>query len=468
MMDLYGATTHNRRVFRSFILALPASILIACGGDKPPVDPPDAGGGEDAVVADAEPRLTYYRDIKRIVDAKCVACHLPGGVGPLDLSDPEVVKQVSVSIYAEVEQDTMPPWPPRKECGPFLHDRSLTAEHKQAVLDWVVDGAPMGDPANTGEPIPPDLGGLTRIDETLRVEEAYEPHGGDDYRCFVIDWPAAEEKYLTGFNIVPSEPRILHHVNIFSTDLAGSDAFRMRDQMAAGPGYPCFGGAATEPGVALLGAWAPGSLGIEYPAGTGLALVPGSVVVIEAHYSTPEGQGLADQLQMDIQFEATVEKRALILAFWDFEQWSRQRNMDIPANEPDVMHSVTLDPNGGLPLVAPWIRGNRLSIHGAGIHMHHLGSYGKLMIRHGMDGSGGESCLLSIPDWDFHWQSGYLFETPQEFVVGQDIAYLECHWDNTEANQPIVNGERRPVRDVNWGGSSNDEMCIGYAYVTEK
>ena len=39
--------------------------------------------------------------------------------------------------------------------------------------------------------------------------------------------------------------------------------------------------------------------------------------------------------------------------------------------------------------------------------------------------------------------------------------YVECHFDNSPENQPIVDGQRLPVRGVYWGGRTADEMCLG-------
>jgi hypothetical protein len=138
--------------------------------------------------------------------------------------------------------------------------------------------------------------------------------------------------------------------------------------------------------------------------------------------------------------------------------------MPIPANQADVMHAINFDPNGFVPLIAPWLTNRAIKIYGAGLHMHYLGTRGTVAIRR----PNADECLLEIPRWDFNWQYGYLFTEPTDFLIGEDRLYLECHWDNTAANQPIIDGARRPVRDVNWGGRSTDEMCIGYVYVTER
>ncbi len=458
-------------MLRRFLGLTSFVFFSACSSTEDPPPPPASDAAiveSDAGVeeTDAGVFVTYYKDIKVILDAKCVGCHEPGAIGRLDFTNPMLVQQQAPLILTQVQLGKMPPWPPSNECQSYLHDRSLSEAQKQTITEWASTGAHEGDPSTEPPALPRDIGGLSRVDETLRISDMYTPREGDDYRCFVIDWPSAETRYVSGFNIVPTEPRIVHHVNIFSIDPANADRIRTRDQNSAGPGYPCFGGAATEAGAGLLGAWAPGSIGLEYPLGTGLAVEPGSVVILEAHYMTPPESGLSDQMALDVRLETDVEKQAIIIAFWDFIEWSRNGNMLVPANDPDVVHSVEVDPNGAINIVAPWLRNPRLLIHGTGLHMHYLGTRGKLTIRRSPEL--GEECLIEIRDWDFNWQAGYMLEEPMEFVVGRDRAFLECHFDNTAGNQPLINGTPRTPADANWGGASTDEMCIGYAYITEQ
>jgi hypothetical protein len=67
---------------------------------------------------------------------------------------------------------------------------------------------------------------------------------------------------------------------------------------------------------------------------------------------------------------------------------------------------------------------------------------------------GSQECLLSIPRWDFNWQSSYSFAEPIEFHPGDQL-HLECEWNN-EAG----------AETVNWGDGTADEMCLGVYYVT--
>ena len=443
------------------LVSLAALAAFACtSSTDDSIDTPDTGTEVDA---GDQPAVVYYRDVKPILDGRCVSCHTSGGIGPIDLSDAELSATYSAMIKAQVESGLMPPWHAAKDCNTFTNDRSLTAEQKSTLMQWIDLGSPMGDPSVVGQPLPPLEVGLTRTDLRIMTEGPYTPSGADDYRCFVVDWPETTPKFVNGFNLEPSNPGIVHHANLYIATGQGVTDFRNRDANSAGPGYPCFGGAFAN-GVALLGSWAPGSTGIVYPAGTGIRVDPGAVIVMEMHFNVGSGRSGEDRSSLALQMSDTVDREAVIAPFWNFDLWSGQDMMDIPAGQADVMHSFQLNPDGLIQIFAPWLTARRLKIHGAGMHMHYLGTSGKIRVIRPTAST--ERCVLEIPHWDFNWQYGYLLSETIPFELGLDEIYLECHWDNTPGNQPIIDGVRREARDVNWGSGSGDEMCIGYLYIT--
>ena len=125
--------------------------------------------------------------------------------------------------------------------------------------------------------------------------------------------------------------------------------------------------------------------------------------------------------------------------------------MLIPAGEADVVHEWTIDPtlflSGGQPF----------TIHSTFFHMHQIGTQGHLKIQRG---AGGETCLLDIDRWDFNWQDAYQFTEPVVFEPGDQME-LRCHFDNSQENQPVVDGEPQIPVDRSWGEGTNDEMCLG-------
>ena len=92
-----------------------------------------------------------------------------------------------------------------------------------------------------------------------------------------------------------------------------------------------------------------------------------------------------------------------------------------------------------------------------------LGKQAKMRIERG---DGTNECLIHIPDWDFGWQGGYFLKEPTTMYAGDKLR-LECEWDNSAENQPIIDGEKAAPQDVKWGEGTGDEMCLGILYVTE-
>jgi hypothetical protein len=92
-----------------------------------------------------------------------------------------------------------------------------------------------------------------------------------------------------------------------------------------------------------------------------------------------------------------------------------------------------------------------------------LGSGGRVEIARADDST---ECLLNMERYDFHWQRAYAFAQPKTLRVG-DRLKLACTWNNSAEHQPVINGVRQPVREVNWGEGTGDEMCLGILYVSE-
>jgi hypothetical protein len=79
---------------------------------------------------------------------------------------------------------------------------------------------------------------------------------------------------------------------------------------------------------------------------------------------------------------------------------------------------------------------------------------------------GSESCLIEIDDWDFDWQGQYALRQPITMNAGKDSLTLSCTWDNSQANQPFVDGKQATPQDVEWGDGSGAEMCLTALFIT--
>jgi hypothetical protein len=438
---------------RSHLLSMLAVVGLtgACGSD-------DTGTDADAV--------TYYRDVKPIVDAKCVGCHSPEGIAPFSLQTFDDVQSHGALLVAAVESGIMPPWPPNDECNDYLGDRSLSAEHKATLRAWLDGGRAEGDAADEAAPLEIERVQLSRVDRELRLPEPYMPQTTadtpDDYRCFVMPWTDDTTRYITGFRATPGNAKVVHHVVAFLARPDQVARFQQKDADEAGEGYTCFGGPGGPDGGrndVWLGSWAPGTLGSDFPAGTGIRVEPGSAVIVQVHYNVLEASPQPDQSSIQLRLDDAVTKEARVQP-WANPSWIGSDAMMIPAGQADVTHAFEFD--ASLAPEAAGGPGGPFTIYSAGLHMHQLGTRTTASVVHA-DGS--RTCLLQIDDWNFHWQGGYGLREPVAFQTGDKLR-VECHWDNSPENQGIVNGEQRLPADVTWGESTSDEMCLGLFYIT--
>ncbi|AKI98624.1 copper type II ascorbate-dependent monooxygenase-like protein [Archangium gephyra] len=405
--------------------------------------------------------VTWHKDVGPLVQQKCGGCHVEGGIGPSALQTYADAHARREAIKSAVQSRHMPPWPPSNECAQYLDDRSLSDEQLALITRWVDAGGPEGNPADApGTPAPPP-GGLSRVDATLQMPTEYTPQKApDDYRCFVLDWPYADTRYVTGFRANPGNMGIVHHVIAFLALPSQVAEAQALDDKEEGPGYTCFGGPGLNGGqVAWLGSWAPGSPGMDYPAGTGLLVQGGSKVILQVHYNTGHGlhgepAGGPDRTSVAFKVDSSVDKVAFVQP-WANPEWVTQKTMNIPAGQADVVHDWAFDPTSIADVLTGGLfkKNEPLTVHSVALHMHTLGTSTRLEIQRP---SSGRECLLDIPRWDFHWQASYTL-TQSRVIQPGDTLRLECHWNNSAPG----------AAEANWGEGTGDEMCLGLFYMTQ-
>ncbi len=90
-------------------------------------------------------KLTYTREISRILAARCLSCH--GANSSIALTTYEETRPWAVAIKEQVLSRSMPPWGAVKGFGHFAPDNALSQEELIIISAWVIGGAPKGDPA---------------------------------------------------------------------------------------------------------------------------------------------------------------------------------------------------------------------------------------------------------------------------------------------------------------------------------
>jgi hypothetical protein len=399
---------------------LGALVVFGCGSDETPPAP--------------APTPTYSTDIAPLLDAHCTGCHQTGGIAPFVLTDYASVKLKANDIAGATERREMPPMPVNNDgsCNAYSNARWLSPSEIETFGAWAKAGAPEGGARGPTEP-PPKPPSLDDPDAVVDIGVDYLPDeslGQDDYRCFVVASPTDELEFVTEYEVLPGNPRVVHHVIVYqpASAAAVADAHAL-DAAADGDGYTCFGssGIDAEP----LALWAPGSGSITFPERTGVPLAAGRELVVQIHYNLENGVS-PDRTQVALRF---AREPVITARYWS----AANTEMVLAPGRAHVESSAT----NGFDQPATF------KVHGAMPHMHTLGRTLRVDAR-GDD----TTCLVDVDRWDFHWQGAWWYDKPLALsdVTGLDIT---CGFDTTSRTE-----------SVRWGDSTTDEMCISYFYVT--
>jgi hypothetical protein len=117
------------------LAALLLVLLCGCSApDPPPVTPRDAGScPNDLPKACPSPQPSYAKDVAPIIEARCTGCHAPNRQeASILLTDYDHVNKVKSEVLTNLYGCRMPP---DGEPAP-------TEEERQAILGWLVCGAP--------------------------------------------------------------------------------------------------------------------------------------------------------------------------------------------------------------------------------------------------------------------------------------------------------------------------------------
>lgn len=430
------------KVFLAVTSGLVAVVASACGSGDVKNDPNNPQNQITTVLdptcgveTTVETTPTYAEVVAPILMKNCANCHRDGGIAPFPILTYEDAKPLAGIIAQRTTAREMPPFNPNNcgHCNTFQDARWLTSEEIATISAWAEAGAPSGDLAKApAPPAPPE--GLTEANGTWDMGVSYTPNAKvtDDYRCFLVDPKLASDQFITGYEVVPGDPRVVHHVIAYTleTDNAQTQAEAL-DAQDAEPGYPCFGG----PGVnsRFTIGWAPGGGPTRLPATTGLRVPGNRKVVFQIHYNLAGG-AFPDQTKIKVNMASSVQKEASI-------ERVAANSIAIPPGQSLYEVSDSL----GIPANAPAV-----TLWGVAPHMHQTGK--TMKITAGPDGQ--TQCLLDVGNWDFHWQSFNMYEKPIT-VKGGDLVKITCGY-NTMGRSTVTTG----------GEGTEDEMCIGFFYVT--
>lgn len=306
--------------------------------------------------------------------------------------------------------------------------------------------------------------------------------GTDDYRCFLLDPALAESELVSGINILPQDPNIVHHVIVFQLPESNLAAAEALDAKEPGEGWTCFGGTGIGgTGGNLdksdwIGAWAPGGGERLMSEDLGIPLAPGTRVIVQMHYNTLGGDG-ADQsvVRLRLSPAAGSAKKALNTTLLpapvelpcrsgNDTSWCKRDVAVADIRERFQEDVATADL---LPLLCgPATPGPTQSctrtvrepmvIRAVAGHMHLLGRSISVDVDKGTPQA---QRVLDLPVWDFDDQGSVPLPEPVTVEPGHTLTVTCTHDQSLRDLLPAF--KNRQERYVAWGEGTTDEMCLG-------
>lgn len=422
------------RAMRNVLLALlaPAIVLAAMAGVRTEAQQPTATAP------------TFSKDVAPILYKHCASCHRPGEIAPMSLMTYEQARPYAKAIANAVANRTMPPWHAEAPAGTFHNERSLSDREREVLIAWPAGGALNGDPHDLpSQPTFIEGWSLGKPDVVLEMLEDYRlpAKGTIQYEWFYIPTNFSEPKLVKSIEIRPGNRAAVHHVLMYyraTPDGKTAPVARPNQKNQSNP-PPDEEGVAERPRrrdlaampPRLMATYAPGTNPQVAPSGTAFRLEPGGIIELQMHY-TATGQPTSDRTKVGITFSTEASPREVRA------QHFFNVMMKLPAGAADVAVTTDLE---FLQDATVW---------GLFPHTHLRGKRWAYKLELP---TGETKSILSVPRYDFNWQTYYMFKEPLQVPKGSKIVST-AWYDNSAANKNNPN----PKVDVGWGDQTWQEM----------
>lgn len=372
----------------------------------------------------AHARISYEKTIAPLLIDNCVVCHRDGGIGPWQMTNYTMVKGFSPMIREVIRTKRMPPWHADPHYGVFKNDRALTADEVKTLVHWIEAGSPRGngsDPLAELHKTWPEWA-LGKPDVILEIPAFDVPATGViPYQESRIKNPIGRDVWLTGIDYLPGDRTVVHHILGYSMPPITADAKGGRGALLRAVG-------------SSIGGYVPGSAPFRLPANTGVLLGKDADFRFQVHY-TPTGKATTDVTRVGLYFSDAAPKYPLRNAVL------LDPRIRIPPNTKAYTASVSR------------VFDRDILIYSLTPHSHYRGAAADFIAKY-PDGT--EEVLLSVPKYDFNWQTSYAFTTPKKLPKGTRLTHSTTY-DNSMQNKANPD----PNREVPWGQQSWDEMLYG-------
>lgn len=365
-------------------------------------------------------QVNYAEHVATILENKCQACHRPEQVGGFSLLTYDDARKRSGMMAEVVDNRRMPPWHADPRYGHFSNDRRLTAKERATILAWVEQGTPLGDPSKI--PVArkwPEGWTIGSPDVVFDLPETniIPAQGTVPYYYVTVPTNFKEDMWIQAAEARPGNHAIVHHIIVYVVPPGGNRGRAIGE----GRGHLC--------------GYAPGDMPSIYPEGTAKRIPAGSTLVFQLHY-TPNGKQTTDRSKVGLIFSKKPPVReALTVGI-------ANPGFQIPpgADNYPVHSEQKFSKQVRLLAFMP--------------HMHLRGKSFKYTLN---SPDAKPEVLLSVPAYDFGWQSYYTLKQPLDLKPGT-IIKCDATFDNSEKN--LANPDSKVY--VRWGEQTWEEMMIGY------
>ena len=382
---------------------------------------------------------TFSKDVAPIIFKNCAGCHRPDDIAPMSLLSYEEARPWAKAIREQVSLGNMPPWHATQSRGTFSNDRRLTDQEKATLISWADGGAPKGDPKDL-PPAPKFASGweIGAPDAVISMTKEFNvPESGTiDYQFFSAPTNFTEDKWVQAIEVRPGARSVVHHILVFCSEPGARRAagFSQVGPRASGrrnePGRDQSLNHAGIPG-SLIATTAPGTNAMTFAPGTALKIKAGSTFSFQIHY-TSTGTAAKDRSSVGVIFAKQPPKQEI-------------------RNSAFVNPMFVIPPGASDTAVESAIEFNE-DAHIWALFPHtHL--RGKSWAYKLVFPDGREEVVLSVPKYDFNWQTYYTFSKPIAIPKGTRLEAV-AHYDNSTANP----WNPDPKIAVRWGPQTWEEM----------
>jgi peroxiredoxin/mono/diheme cytochrome c family protein len=372
--------------------------------------------------------VTYTKQVARILQKNCQECHRPGQIGPMALLTYDDAASWSETIREVVQEERMPPWFADPHYGKFANDRRLAKEERETLLAWIAQGCPKGDDKDLPRPVAFVEGWrIGKPDLILSMKEEFEvpaeaPKTGIPYQHFEVETNFTEDRWVERAEARPGANSVVHHIVVFINP--------PKEKFIPKRG-----------GRVLVGT-APGDMPLILKPGLAKKVPAGSKLIFQMHY-TVSGTATKDRSSVGLIFaKEPPTYQVLTLPVAAFDPKTGRPSLRIPAGADN--HKVE----------SQFAFSEDTKILGFMPHMH---LRGKDFLYEVIYPDGKTETLLSVPRYNFNWQSAYRLAEPKAVPKGTKI-HCVAHFDNSSKNP----NNPDPTQAVEWGDQTWEEMMIGW------